>query len=353
MRLVDLHCDWLRQYAAETTLYAADMHPEVIGRVGRLDGYLLGTSLTALACTGKPEDWSGQSGGWSLLGLMLARYESEFTGRIIRDAGDVARWRSMPSDGLCWGMIGVAGLDFLVRQADDLGRLPALFDRGVRIFQPIATSGGSLGGSAAPDDARGLTDLGTAFLDRLAELARGSEPGPAPILDLAGMSAQSAADTLHWLDEDRAGRGTLLLAVSHGTGTYRDLFDPSSPAFRNLQGLRSRGGVIGLTPGLPGCETPDELRSLVEMIAGIPFEGRCGYEGIAIGSDLLGLDRPAPGLESARGIARGLERSFDRRTAGAIIAGNARRLLLRSAGIAARSESTTVLDSPSSELPSS
>jgi hypothetical protein len=37
-------------------------------------------------------------------------------------------------------------------------------------------------------------------------------------------------------------------------------------------------------------------------------------------------------MESARGIARWFERSFDRKTAAALVAGNARRLLLRSAG---------------------
>jgi hypothetical protein len=50
MRLVDLHCDWLRQYATETTLYDRSLYPEVPDRVGRLDGYLLGTSLAVLVC---------------------------------------------------------------------------------------------------------------------------------------------------------------------------------------------------------------------------------------------------------------------------------------------------------------
>ncbi len=116
MRLVDLHCDWLRQYATETTLYDVRLYPEVPSRVGRLDGYLLGTSLAVLVCARKPEEWSGQPDPWGALGLMLARYESEFTGRIVRDAGDVARWRSSPPDGLCWGMLGVAGFDGLVRE---------------------------------------------------------------------------------------------------------------------------------------------------------------------------------------------------------------------------------------------
>jgi membrane dipeptidase len=332
MRLVDLHCDWLRQYATETTLYDGRLYPEVPGRVGRLDGYLLGTSLTVLVCARKPGEGAGQVEGWGTLGLMLARYEAEFAGRIIRDAGDVARWRSSPPDGLCWGLLGVAGFDGLVRNADDLDRLPGLFARGVRMFQPIAGSAGVLGGTSEPGDDRGLTDLGRAFLGRLAGLSADDEAGPRPILDLAGMNAATMAGAFRWLDEDPSSRGKLLLASSHGTAGYRSLFEASSADVRNLHELRSRGGVIGLTPGLPGCETVEELKALVDLIAGIPFPGRDSEEGIAIGSDLLGVDRPLPGLESARGIARWYESSFDRRTAAAIVAGNARRILMRSAG---------------------
>lgn len=334
MRLVDLHCDWLRQYATETTLYDGRLYPELAGRVGRLDGYLLGTSLTVLACARKPGEGAGQAEGWGSLGLMLARYEAEFAGRIIRDAGDVARWRSSPPDGLCWGLLGVAGFDGLVRGADDLDRLTALFARGVRMFQPIAGGSGLLGGSTEPGDDRGLTDLGRAFLGQLAGLAADDEVSPRPILDLAGMNAATVADAFRWLDEDSTRRRTLLLASSHGTVGYRGLVENSSADARNLQEFRSRGGVIGLTPGLPGCETVEELKALVEAVAAVPFEDRTSPEGIAIGGDLLGVERPPPGMESARGLARWFDRTFDRTMASAIVAGNARRLLLRSAGAA-------------------
>ena len=213
MRLVDLHCDWLRQYATETTLYEGSLYPEIPGRVGRLDGYLLGTSLAVLACGRKPEDWSRQADPWEALGLMIARYEAEFAGRILRDARDVARWRSLPADGLCWGVLGVAGFDFLVRQADDLDRLPALFERGVRVFQAVADDGGVLGGSASPGDDRGLTDLGRAFLARVAELARDGESRPRPILDLAGMNAMTISETLRSYDDADVNRANLPLAL--------------------------------------------------------------------------------------------------------------------------------------------
>jgi membrane dipeptidase len=333
MRLVDLHCDWLRQYATETTLYEGSLYPEMPTRVGRLDGYLLGASLAALACARQPLDWAKQSDPWGSLGLMLARYEAEFTGRIIRDAVDVARWRSSPSDGLCWGVIGVAGFDFLVRKAEDLERLPGLFERGVRVFQPVATSEGLLGGSTAPDDDRGLTDLGRSFLARVAELANGDESGRRPILDLAGMNAATLSDTLQWLDELVASGVKLMIAVSHGTSSYDAFLEASSPDFQNLQALRSRGCIVGLTPGRSGCETIDDFKRLIDLIADIPIEGRQGYEGIAIGSDLTGLDRTIPALASARELTRWLSQAFERRTCNAIAADNAREFLLRSAGV--------------------
>jgi hypothetical protein len=45
----------------------------------------------------------------------------------------------------------------------------------------------------------------------------------------------------------------------------------------------------------------------------------------------LGLERTAPDLASSRDITRWLSRTFDRETAMAIAAGNARDLLTRSA----------------------
>jgi membrane dipeptidase len=328
----------LRQYATETTLYDGRLYPEIPDRVGRLDGYLLGTSLAVLVCARKPDDWSSQPDAWSALGLMIALYEAEFAGRILRDAADVARWRSSPADGLGWGVVGVAGFEHLIREANDLDRLSVLFERGVRVFQPVAGPGGVLGGSSAPGDDRGLTDVGRAFLDRIRDLSRGGVAAPRPILDLAGMNATTMADTLRWYDETRSSQTTLLVAVSHGTGSYQALLDGSSQDAWNLVGVRSCGGVIGLTPGLPGCATPDELKQLIQTVADLPFEGHAGYEGIAVGSDLLSAERTAPGLASARDITRRLGQEFDRKTAAAIVAGNARRILFRSVGVAPETE---------------
>ena len=213
-------------------------------------------------------------------------------------------------------------------------------------FRPSSTAGSasssrsprareSSARSVGQADDRGLTDLGRAFLGRIAELAtgrtRGPDSGPRP--------------RRH---EHAVGRGYAALARSGpgGTRTATAGFDQrrgtanaassteSSPEFATFGSSGSRGGVIGLTPGMPGCETPDELKSLVELIAAHPVRGsrtdrRHRHRQRPTGP---GATPGGPGIR-ARGISRWFERTFDRTTAAAIVAGNARRLLLRSAGV--------------------
>jgi membrane dipeptidase len=334
MRLIDLHCNWLQQYATETTVYDPSFYAEVPGRLRRLEGYLLGTSAAVLACARKPEEWAKQADAWRSLGALLARYGAEFTGRLLCDPADVARWRVEPADGLCWGVLAVAGFDFLIREPRDLDRLPALFERGVRVFQLVASHAGRLAGSDEPGDDRGLTELGRAFLARLAELATAGETGPRPIVDLAHLNSPSRADVLHWVEKDLAATASLLLVNSHGGWDCVSPTEPGGSARRDLQRLRALGGVIGLTPCAPSYPSPAELHAVIETIASTPFEGRAGYEGIAIGTDLLGIDQPSTGLDDVGRIARWIGRAFDRPTAAALTAGNARRLLLRSVGAA-------------------
>ena len=170
-RLIDLHCAWLWQYATETTLFDPSRYVEVPQRLGRLDGYLQGTALTVLSCQRKPEDWERQGDPWSSLAALVSAYEAEFAGRLLIAPDDVARWCAEPADGLCWGTLGVAGFDFLIREPADLDHLPVLFERGVRVFQLAASAASLLAGTADTGDDRGLTDLGRAFLARLDELS--------------------------------------------------------------------------------------------------------------------------------------------------------------------------------------
>jgi membrane dipeptidase len=332
MRLIDLHCNWLQQYATETTLFDPALYAEIPDRLRRLDGYLLGTSVAVLVCARKPEEWSKQGDAWQSLGALLTRYQAEFTGRLLHEPADAARWRVEPADGLCWGVLAVAGFDALIREPRDLDRLPGLFERGVRVFQLVAHHAGLLAGSDHSGDDRGLTELGRDVLARLAELAPGADTGPRPVLDLAHLNSQSRADVLRWFEHDSVRSRSLLLVHSHGAWDGLPPVEPGGTGPADLPRMRALGGVVGLTPCTSSYPSPTGLQTAIDTIASIPFEGRAGYEGIAIGSNLLGIEQPTPGLHDAGRIARWIGRSFDRPAAAALSAGNARRLLLRSVG---------------------
>jgi membrane dipeptidase len=253
MRLIDLHCNWARQYAAESSQYDASFYPEVAARVGQVDGYLMGTSLAFLGCGRAAGDWQAQADPWVALATMIDRYEAEFAGRLIANLDDYDRWRADADEGLCWGLLGVAGFDRLIRAATDLDHLTPLFERGARVYQPVATADGLLGGSRDEGDARGLTDLGRTFLERLLELAPSAgKPGPRPIFDLAHMNAATCADVLTWFEADPTRVSRLPLVHSHGAF---EVFGPGFPAR-----FRAQGGVIGLSVGPPAVDSAATLR---------------------------------------------------------------------------------------------
>ncbi len=332
LRLIDLHCNWLCQYAAEATTFDAAVYSAIAPRLGQLDGYLLGTAAAVLSCGRLPGEWACHPDRWRSLTELLARYEAEFTGRIIMGPDDVARWRAEPHDGLCWGMLGVAGFDFLVREPADIDRLPGLFERGVRVFQLVDGSASALAGSAEPGDDRGLTNLGHSCLEALAELA-GQGPGPKPILDLAHLNPRAMAEVLEWLHQNAVSPRGLFVAYSHGA-TSRDGFDtPRTIGWEHVARLRSAGGVIGVTPSQLFYATAEEFRADLSAIAEVPFEGRPGYEGIALGTDFLGSGEPLPELRDVGRLIGWLTKHFDQSVATSLISKSGRRLMVRAAGV--------------------
>jgi membrane dipeptidase len=329
-RLIDLHTDWLLQYAAETTVFVPELYPGVADRLGQAEGYLQATRAAVVSCFRRAEDWASQADPWAALGDLIARIEAEFSGRLLIGPADVARWLDDP-DGLCWGLIGVEGFDALVREAGDLDRLAGLFERGVRLFQPVYTSASLLGGSSAPGDERGLTDLGRAFLQTLADLSADHE-GPRPMLDLAHLNPTAASDALDWFEAD-AGRSLRILPVySHGAPRHDGFVSPRALAPENLRRLRALGGVVGFSVGPPFFEDAGSLKAAIEAAASVPFQSRPGFEGLAIGTDFLGVDRVLPGLANVPDVIAWLSATFEPDAALALIEGNARRLLLRAAG---------------------
>ncbi len=338
MRLVNLHCEWLLQYATETTLFEPSAYGDVPDRLPALGGYLLGVSAAVLYCSRKPDDWSRRGDPWGTLGDMIARYEAEFAGRLLMGPEDLTRFASEPADGLCWGMLGIAGLDFLVREPADLDRLGAAFERGVRVFQLADGHENVLGGSAKPGDERSLTELGLAVLNRLLEIAPSlGHVGPHPVVDVAGLNAQTLAEVLDWAEQDRARAERVVLLSSCGPlgGLAPDcmgVMGTTSAAHENLRRFRDLGGVIGVSPGTPAVASAEALRETIEAIASIPFLGRRGYEGIGIGTNFLRLSALLPELQDVARLTGWLVRTFGPETGRDLGERSAGRLLARAAG---------------------
>jgi membrane dipeptidase len=327
-RIVDLHADWLLQYAGETTVYDPALYPGVASRLGQSEGYLQATSAAIVSCFRRETDWSAQPDPWAALDALITRIEAEFPGRVLRDPIDIDRWLDDP-EGLAWAMIGVEGFDSLIRDEADLDRLPGLLRRGVRLFQPTYTADSLLVGSSASGDDRGLLDLGRRFLERLAEIAD-PDRGPRPIVDLAHLNPTAAADVLSWLESDPARTRRLIPVYSHGALRHDDFTSPRAITLDNLARLRSFGGVIGFGVSPPFYSNPDQIRSGIEAAAALPFLGRPGFEGIAIGTDFLGVDATLPTLANAEAVASWVEATFPAEAARVILVENGRRLIARS-----------------------
>jgi membrane dipeptidase len=328
MRLIDLHIDWLLQYAPETTVFDPALYTRVSARLGQAEGYLQGTWAAVLSCYRSADDWASQADPWAALGALLARIEAEFSGRLLIGPADVARWLDDP-EGLCWGLIGIEGFDALVRGPDDIDRLPRLFERGVRLFQPVYGASNALGGSSADGDNRGLTDLGRAFLQTLADLGG---DGPRPLLDLAHMNPTAAAEVLAWLEADAGRLQRVLPVYSHGALCHEGFSTPRALTRDNLKRLRALGGVVGFSVGPPFYAAPEPLRAGIESAAAIPFLGQPGFEGLAIGTDFLGVDQTLPGLGHVAEVVAWLSSSFGPAESAALIQGNARRWLTQAVG---------------------
>jgi len=332
LRLIDLHTDWILQYAPETTVFDPALYPTIPQRLPQAEGYLQGTWAAILSCYRKAEDWARQPDPWSALGDQIARIEAEFSGRLLIGPADHARWLDDPH-GLCWGVIGIEGFDALVRTPADLDRLPRLFERGVRLFQPVYTSTSLLGGSSVAGDDRGLTDLGRSFLQTLADVSQGPF-GPLPLFDLAHLNPRAASEALDWFETDPQHSERLIPVYSHGGLSHEGFSTPRAMTLDNLKRLRALGGTIGFGVTPPFYTTVEELKASIETAAEIPFQGRAGFEGLCIGTDFMGVDRTLPGLGNVAELLAWIMSAFDARTAEALVQGNATRLMSRITGTA-------------------
>jgi len=332
--LIDLHTDWLLQYAPESTLFGAERYPRVPARLEQSDGYLSATSAAVLSCYRNNDDWASRADPWSALGELITRIEAEFSGRLLRDPIDFEQWEIEPET-LTWAVIGVEGFDWLVRTDADLKHLKTLFSRGVRLFQPTYNAQGVLAGSSAPGDDRGLTDLGRAFLEALLEV--GGPGSPKPALDLAHLNPSAMSEILDWFEGD-VGRASRMVPVySHGGLAHDGFRSPRGLTLENARRLRSLGGTIGLGVTPPFVQNADQIAASVETLAGLPWNGRLDGSGIAIGTDFLGVDETLPGLGNVPEVVAWVAERFDRDLAARFLHGNARLLLASLSGAVADS----------------
>jgi membrane dipeptidase len=329
MRLIDLHVDWLLQYAPETTVFEPSFYPGVADHLGQLEGYLQATRAAILACYRRADEWAARVDPWAALGELITRLEAEFPGRLLVGPDDFDRWQE-DRDGLAWGMIGVEGFDPLIRSVDDLARLPRLFERGVRLFQPIYDVDNLLGGSSVAGDDRGLTDLGRQFLGVLDVIAT-AETGPRPMVDLAHMNPSTMSDALAWYESDPSRARRSLPIYSHGAPIHAGFESPRAITLDNLRRLRALAGPMGITPSF--FQSPGQLKESIDLVASMPFEGRAGTDGIAIGTDFMGVDRTLPGLGNAAEVVAWTQANFDRGMAKDLLHDNALAMIARASGV--------------------
>jgi membrane dipeptidase len=330
MRLIDLHVDWLVQYVGETVVFDPAHYPGIEARRGQVEGYLQSTRAAVVSCYRQEADWAAQADPWSALGHLITRIEAEFSGRILIGPEDFDRWLDDP-DGLTWAVIGVEGFDTLIRSEADLARLPRLFDRGVRLFQPVYASTSLLGGSSTPGDDRGLTRLGRSFLEALLAVAPDG-PGPRPMLDLAHLNHPTSSEVLGWFEADPSRPSGVIPVYSHGAPVHDGFDSPRALPIDHAARLRALGGVIGVGVSPPFFESAHQVKSAIEAIVATPFRGRPGIEGIAIGTDFLGVSRTLPGLGNPAEVIAWARSAFDHQVARALLFENGLDLIARAVG---------------------
>ncbi|MHC5538895.1 membrane dipeptidase, partial [Singulisphaera rosea] len=149
---------------------------------------------------------------------------------------------------------------------------------------------------------------------------------------LAHLNPKAAGEALTWFEADDSRASRLIPVYSHGALAHPGFSTPRAITSENLQRLRALGGVVGFSVGPPFYSTDDELKAGLEAAAAIPFRGRVGFEGIAIGTDFLGVDQTLPGLGNVPEVIDWLTSTFDRSTAVAIVQGNGFALIERMLG---------------------
>ena len=331
-RLIDLHVDWLLQYAPDSTTFDPACYPGIKARLGQASGYLQTTRAAIVSCYRNTGEWTQRPDPWAALNELIARIEAEFSGRILSGLDDFDRWED-DKDGMTWGVIGVEGFDAIIRSAADLPRLKTLFQRGVRLFQPVYTATSSLAGSASDGDERGLLPLGREFLDTL--VAAVPDPvgaTPKALLDLAHLNPTASSEVLDWFEAEPARTKRIIPIYSHGAPVHDAYSSPRALPLDHVRRLRALGGFVGISMSPPFFDAPEQIEAAIRMVAETPFLGQAGMQGIGIGTDFLGVNQTLPKLGNAEEVVAWVLSRFDKPTANALLHDNARKLLAQITG---------------------
>lgn len=312
-RLVDLHVAWLRQYAGETELFEPSVAERVRPGIGQVEGYLGGTGAAIVWISLDEVNRTRFPNARNALAEQIARIEAEFSGRLLANRDDHARWR-MDDGGLCWAVPGIQGLSALPDEGVGLAGLEPFVERGVRAF----------GWAANPRDS--VEDAHPRLIRLCEWLAdQGAVHGMRPLLDLSG--ADAAADlVLSWLE---ANPGRVVPIISRA-----GLDDLGPGGVVSIEGGRlariaARGGVVGFVPSQPWFQTEQEMRTAIEHASQSLRSQAGGNETVGLASSYLDNEAVLPGLETVEALTNWAGQSFDEATGTALVAGSGRRLIAR------------------------
>ena len=70
------------------------------------------------------------------------------------------------------------------------------------------------------------------------------------------------------------------------------------------------GGIVGFSVGPPFYQSSEELKAGIETAVSLPFRGKTGFEGIAIGTDFLGVNATLSGLGNVEKVGASISSAF-------------------------------------------
>jgi membrane dipeptidase len=267
--------------------------------------------------------WHVGRSPWQAVEAQLALIERQAgdAGSVV--AGSVEDLRQARGQGMPAVVLGVEGADAI---ADDVDRVDAWHERGVRVVVLVHLR----------DNALGTTCLPWQQYAGPLPVRRRASPGLSPL----GVRVVERMNRLGVLaDVAHADRATLLGVVDVATAPVvsshtgaRALQDfPRYLADDELRAIASTGGVIGLWPYRArrvGVRTIGDLVAHARHVA-----DTVGAEHLAVGTDMNGVPRVMAGYEGEADLpkvtAALLDSGFDEREVEGILGGNALRVLER------------------------